>query len=105
MSASGCPGRLPAGRLALATVLAATAGAAQPAAAAPVLDALATCPPPGPPGDNVLTFGTPDLPPIPADFFDPGSDPFAGPVPFQGIALDPIVTGNASTIIQRSGDP
>ncbi len=105
MSTAGYLGQPLRGCLLLAAVVSAMTTASPASVAAPVLDALATCPPPGPPGGNVVTFGTPDLPPIPPDFFDPGSDPFVGPVSFEGIALDSIVTGNASTIIQRSGDP
>ena len=54
---------------------------------------------------NSIQFGAPDVPPIPADFFGPGSDPFVGLVPFEGNPLDPGITGNASVQMRRSGDP
>jgi hypothetical protein len=38
--------------------------------------------------------------PIPANFFDPFSDPFTGRVNFSGVPLDPT-TSNADTIVQR----
>jgi len=48
------------------------------------------------PGSNSWTvpsagfeFGSPELPPIPADFFEPGSDPFDGAVEFEGGTLEP----------------
>jgi len=48
------------------------------------------------PGSNSWTvpsagfeFGSPELPPIPADFFEPGSDPFDGTVEFEGGTLEP----------------
>ncbi len=42
---------------------------------------------------------------LPADFFGPGCEPFNGPVPLQGVPLDPENTGDASQIITRFGDP
>jgi hypothetical protein len=45
-----------------------------------------------------------ESPPIPADFFDPGSEPFTGDVCLQGSPLGGP-HGNADTIIRRSGDP
>ena len=48
----------------------------------------------------VLQFGGSDVPPIPADFFYPGSQPFFGPVLFGGKAIDPIA-GSADTIVHR----
>lgn len=64
--------------------------------------------PPIPPGDDwwatdeapVVQFGGPDYPPIPADFFEPGSEPFEGVVQFGGGAIDPGV-GDADTIVRR----
>lgn len=43
-------------------------------------------------------------PPIPADFFGPGSDPFVGSVGLQGDPIDPDAS-DASTFVQRSGIP
>ncbi|HKQ97999.1 MAG TPA: protease pro-enzyme activation domain-containing protein [Candidatus Polarisedimenticolia bacterium] len=41
--------------------------------------------------------------PIPADFFDPGSEPFAGDVPMQGRAIDPLgLLGPTDTIVRRT---
>src|ERR1043166_3659852 len=48
----------------------------------------------------MLQFGGSDIPPIPADFFYPGSQPFEGWVLFGGKALDPL-SGSADTIVQR----
>ncbi len=71
----------------------------------PVSDFLATWLEPKLPELNSIQFGSPDVQPIPADFFGPGSDPFVGLVPFDGIPLDPGITGNASVQMRRSGDP
>jgi hypothetical protein len=54
--------------------------------------------------DGSITFGSPDLPPIPADFFGPGSDPFEGQVALKGVKLSPEL-GDADTIIQRLEEP
>jgi hypothetical protein len=43
--------------------------------------------------------------PIPAGFFDPGSEPFTGRINFRGVALDPDNLNNADTIVERHGDP
>jgi len=51
---------------------------------------------------TVITFGG-TLPPIPADFFGPGSEPFVGTVALKGVALDPC-TSNADTIVRRPAD-
>jgi len=54
-----------------------------------------------------VNFGT-DVPPIPADFFGPGSDPFSGQVCLVGLPLGPTPFGdfgNADTLIQRNVDP
>jgi hypothetical protein len=40
--------------------------------------------------------------PIPAGFFDPGSDPFGGTIVLKGVPLSPGTTGLADTIVQRS---
>lgn len=85
------------------------------------------CEVPGPPGcgsqiDPLVTidepcdggqgtfadFGAPDSTPIPADFFEPGSDPFDGVVCLRGSPLGPTAFGDfgfADTLIRRSGDP
>ncbi len=39
--------------------------------------------------------------PIPANFFDPGSDPFTGTVFLQGAPTDPTNLGTTDTIVQR----
>lgn len=66
-------------------------------------------PPPGDPfaneadGGNFVHFGAGSAaPPIPADFFGPGSDPFDGQVIFEGAPLDPDTLGNTATLLQRS---
>ncbi|MGD2108917.1 MAG: hypothetical protein PVI86_05950, partial [Phycisphaerae bacterium] len=60
------------------------------------------CLPPPDPHKTVepttVDFGFSDVPPIPADFFDPGSEPFTGPIPFLGSAPP----GEPDTLIQRS---
>ncbi len=61
----------------------------------------------GPPPDDHITVdptvvdfgGGLAVPPIPADFFDPGSDPFDQPVAMEG------TPGGPSVRLQRSGDP
>ncbi|MFQ5496173.1 MAG: hypothetical protein ACE5EX_12425, partial [Phycisphaerae bacterium] len=62
-------------------------------------DACEAPPPPDPHRTvqgNSLTFGTPDIPGLPADFFGPGSDPLTGvTVNMQG--------GPNDTLIQRDG--
>ncbi|HEY2952198.1 MAG TPA: thrombospondin type 3 repeat-containing protein, partial [Verrucomicrobiae bacterium] len=50
------------------------------------------------------TFQNLDDHPIPADFFGPGSDPFAGTIPLQGFPLQtepPGIISPADTIVQR----
>lgn len=49
-----------------------------------------------------IVFGSGELPPIPADFFFPGSQPFSGSVGLSGLALD---ESGADTRVQRRGDP
>jgi subtilisin-like proprotein convertase family protein len=53
-----------------------------------------------------IQFGPPSplYPPIPPDFFDPGSEPFQGLVCLEG---DPIATafGNTDTVVRRLGNP
>ena len=42
--------------------------------------------------------------PIPLDFFDPGSQPFGGLVPLEGLPIPPSATfGTTDTIIERQG--
>ncbi|MCK6455699.1 MAG: DVUA0089 family protein [Phycisphaerae bacterium] len=48
----------------------------------------------------LIQFGGPETPPIPADFFDPGSQPFEGIVYFGGKPLDSNI-GDADTVIRR----
>lgn len=60
-----------------------------------------------PPNGAVEDFGGTGAPPIPADFFGPGSDPFVGVVNFVGEPLGTYLgqpTGPADTIVQRPGD-
>lgn len=64
--------------------------------------------PPVPPGNDYWVideppgfhFGGPEYPPIPADFFAPGSQPFSGIVYFGGQPLDENI-GDADTIVRR----
>ena len=48
-------------------------------------------------------FGTPYIPPLPADFFGPGSDPFDGGVPADAVFIDPDHS-NADMLIHRMAD-
>jgi hypothetical protein len=57
------------------------------------------------PGITYIEFGTPAIPPIPADFFGPGSDPFEGQVALEGVPFQPVTFGNASTLFQRFDFP
>lgn len=55
-------------------------------------------------GNTSIELGCPDIPPIPADFFGPGSDPFTGTVDLIGEPLTTIpdnVLGPTDTIIER----
>lgn len=60
-----------------------------------------------PPGVSYQEFsGEPTGAPIPADFFDPGSDPFEGQIALQGAPLDTSFTsaiGLTDTIVRRVG--
>jgi len=51
--------------------------------------------------DAGMYFGGSDLPPIPADFFGPGSDPFQGQINFEGGALDPLPFPDYHVLIER----
>ena len=70
----------------------------------PPADPAATIPGTEPDG-SFFDFGTGSIPALPADFFDPGSDPFEGAVCLAGDPIDADVLGDGSTVIQRSGDP
>lgn len=50
-----------------------------------------------------IEFGSPELPPVPADFFHPGSEPFSGEIKLQGVPIDPFNLGPTDTIVQRNG--
>ncbi|MFC1572856.1 hypothetical protein ACFL6M_04575 [Candidatus Eisenbacteria bacterium] len=72
------------------------------------------CPPGGPYFDAWTTspdevmchnFGVEGSPAIPADVFEPGSEPFEGAVCLQGVPLGHPDYGDADTIIERSEDP
>ena len=47
-------------------------------------------------GSSAASFGTPSSPPIPLDFFGPGSDPFEGTVALQG-----AIPGEIDTRVDR----
>ena len=49
-----------------------------------------------------IEFGSAGLPPIPADFFYPGSDPFTGIVIMQG---EPVRPGDNANLIIRGQGP
>ncbi|MHC4698788.1 MAG: hypothetical protein ACYTFA_18830, partial [Planctomycetota bacterium] len=57
------------------------------------------------PGNTYTSFGNDIIPPLPADFFEPGSEPFEGQIAFEGVPIDEALHGSASTLIVRSGDP
>lgn len=75
------------------------------AATAQLPDPLETwiTPPPG--TGSFVQFGGPGIPPIPADFFGPGSEPFVGQIDFLGVEIDPPNLGSASTLVRRIGEP
>ncbi|MEK6677551.1 MAG: hypothetical protein AABZ47_18095, partial [Planctomycetota bacterium] len=54
-----------------------------------------------------VTFGPPSpfIPPIPNNFFDPGSDPFQGQILLTGLPIDPGGLGTTDTIIRRPSPP
>jgi len=58
-------------------------------------------------GSTFVTFNTPDLPPLPAGFFGPGSQSFNGTVTFKGkpLTTNPAgALGRADTLITRLVD-
>lgn len=58
------------------------------------------------PGDSSeLEFGTPALPPLPADFFGPGSDPFAGQVSLGPTDSIEPASGDAAILLVRPYPP
>jgi|GEM_PF-1173132 len=59
-----------------------------------------------PPGGTFADFSDP-CPAIPADFFEPGSPPWMGVIPFAGVPLDtspPGILGPQDTIVRRTAD-
>ncbi|GJM26808.1 MAG: hypothetical protein DHS20C16_32230 [Phycisphaerae bacterium] len=74
----------------------------------PLLDAWRVANP-GPGQESFHDFGTvPESPPIPADFFDPGSEPFVGRIFLVGDPLGSTPFGDydiSDTLILRSDDP
>jgi hypothetical protein len=66
----------------------------------PIHDTLAT----SDDGPTIVQFGSPGIPPIPPDFFHPGSAPFMGVIVFTGKPLS-VYDNDGDTIIQRFGDP
>jgi len=63
-------------------------------------------PPPDPhgAGPSWIDFGDLENPPIPADFFFPGSDPWTGHIELYGDFIN-ITFGDAGTVFQRWGVP
>lgn len=57
------------------------------------------------PGGTTIQPGTGTLPPVPADFFGPGSDPFDGRIYLQGRPVDEPQFGTGACLLQRSSDP
>ena len=55
------------------------------------------------PMKSFIDFGAGGVPPIPPDFFFPGSAPIIGPVNLEGCAINPDLAGLTDTIVQRSG--
>ena len=57
------------------------------------------------PDCSYIEFGPPSNPPLPADFFGPGSDPFEGQICLQGDPLGPTVWGEFGTadLLLRGG--
>ena len=59
-------------------------------------------PPPDPHGPGPIIWMDFD---IPADFFDPGSDPWTGHIDLQGVPVNLFTQGDAATLFQRWGVP
>jgi hypothetical protein len=80
-----------------------------PCACGNLIDALFTPATPCGPGEGTFaTFGQGQIPPIPPDFFGPGSDPFIGQVCLKGEPLGNTPFGVydvADTLVRRSADP
>ena len=57
------------------------------------------------PNGSFVEFGTGYIPPIPADFFGPGSDPFAGQILLEGDPPDPLNFDDITTVVQCFGEP
>jgi hypothetical protein len=60
------------------------------------------------PGGSHVVFGSDNNPPLPPDFFGPGSEPFEGTVTLRGEPLGPTPWGefeDADTLILRPSDP
>ena len=54
--------------------------------------------------DSSTTFQDFSETPIPAGFFDPGSESFAGTISFKGVPIDPSQYGTTDTIVRREAD-
>ncbi|QOJ15868.1 MAG: hypothetical protein HRU75_15000 [Planctomycetia bacterium] len=76
-------------------------GPCGPLSCAPINDYLTTC------GESYVHIGIPGsiYPPLPPNFFGPGSDPFIGIVLTEGVPLDPGGLGSTDTIVRRPFDP
>ncbi|MBK8913180.1 MAG: hypothetical protein IPM64_01030 [Phycisphaerales bacterium] len=72
-----------------------------PLSCAPINDYLTTC------GETYVHVGIPGsiYPPLPPNFFGPGSDPFIGTIFSTGQPLDPGGLGATDTIVRRPFDP
>lgn len=75
-------------------------------------DGISGCYDPTPDGDvpagfdllttvDPATYEIPPSNPVPPGFFDPGSDPFLGPILYAGDPVDPGTTGLMDTLIER----
>ncbi len=56
-----------------------------------------------PGAETTVEFGSADIPPIPADFFFPGSEPFMGQIPLAGFFGDDSDLHLVDTRVRRSG--
>ena len=84
-----------------------TTGTVRMQAGSPPADWLATCISMNPtdPVSHIEFGNGPAVPQLPPGFFDPGSDPFIGPVELQGVPIDPANMGNTDTLVQRARNP